>query len=306
MARFGLDSDSDEESVHSLPPANGAASTSSSRSESDNDEAPPRQSLAQSDDETMDDSDEQTIQEDDDDESESESFDEPSVVEDSFSHTERARRAGTESTYGPPSVDEDDDDEHMSSSGSASDSGSEFSRAVGGLRESSVPVGGQAQQAWAKTLGLEPKRVAVMQASFFHQQETGSAASPAKKHPRASAAPYNPFSQPQQSQAAPAPAAVARPNFSAPVIDPAPFRQLRKYTRVELSKSVVAGREASLVDAGLALGRSFRVGWGNQGQVVHLGQLYNQPKPGKSDALAVDTLRLVSRPQVSGARSQHD
>lgn len=39
------------------------------------------------------------------------------------------------------------------------------------------------------------------------------------------------------------------------------------------SKSVVQNQEGSTIDAGLALGRSFRVGWGPGGQLVHLGNL---------------------------------
>lgn len=91
----------------------------------------------------------------------------------------------------------------------------------------------------------------------------------------------------------------ARPTFAAPVIDPAPFRQLRKYTRVEHAKSYTNGKENNLVDAGLALGRSFRVGMGGQGQVVHIGSLYRNPKPTRSDTLAVDKLRLVQNTEVS-------
>ena len=83
------------------------------------------------------------------------------------------------------------------------------------------------------------------------------------------------------------------------MIDPAPFRQLRKYARVELNQSYTKGKEANLVDVGLALGRSFRIGLGGQGQVVHLGALYGTPKPGKSDALAIDKLRLVEIKEVS-------
>lgn len=35
----------------------------------------------------------------------------------------------------------------------------------------------------------------------------------------------------------------------------------------------MAGNESAFVDAGLALGRSFRVGWGPSGKLVHLGEL---------------------------------
>ncbi|KIK96637.1 hypothetical protein PAXRUDRAFT_825734 [Paxillus rubicundulus Ve08.2h10] len=56
-------------------------------------------------------------------------------------------------------------------------------------------------------------------------------------------------------------------------IDHPVYRPSRKYARVETSASAVAGNEDALVDAGFALGRSFRVGWGSCGTLVHLGQL---------------------------------
>ncbi len=56
-------------------------------------------------------------------------------------------------------------------------------------------------------------------------------------------------------------------------VEPVTFRPSRKYARVESSASIVNGVEEALVDAGLAFGRSFRVGWGPSGTLVHLGQL---------------------------------
>lgn len=56
-------------------------------------------------------------------------------------------------------------------------------------------------------------------------------------------------------------------------IEPPTYRPSRKYARVEISASAVAGCEDGLVDAGLAFGRSFRVGWGPGGTLVHLGRL---------------------------------
>ncbi|KAK7031341.1 nuclear pore complex protein Nup98-Nup96 [Favolaschia claudopus] len=52
-----------------------------------------------------------------------------------------------------------------------------------------------------------------------------------------------------------------------------PYRPTRKYARVESSESAVVGSEAALVDAGLAFGRSFRVGWGPDGTLMHPGSL---------------------------------
>ena len=56
-------------------------------------------------------------------------------------------------------------------------------------------------------------------------------------------------------------------------IEPVAFRPSRKYARVESSASIVNGVEDAMVDAGLAFGRSFRVGWGPSGSLVHLGHL---------------------------------
>ena len=63
-------------------------------------------------------------------------------------------------------------------------------------------------------------------------------------------------------------------------IEPEPFRPSRKYARVESSASVFVGLENASVDQGLYLGRSFRVGWGPGGKLVHLGDLcgpYSKP-----------------------------
>src|SRR4051794_29391515 len=51
------------------------------------------------------------------------------------------------------------------------------------------------------------------------------------------------------------------------------MRPIRKFARVENTDSVVRGNERSMVDAGLSLGRSFRVGWGPGGIIAHLGSL---------------------------------
>ena len=51
------------------------------------------------------------------------------------------------------------------------------------------------------------------------------------------------------------------------IIDPA-----RKFHKIG-KESIVDGRENIHKDAGLALGRSFRVGWGPRGQLVHVGAI---------------------------------
>jgi nuclear pore complex protein Nup98-Nup96 len=63
-----------------------------------------------------------------------------------------------------------------------------------------------------------------------------------------------------------------RPSF-AHDIDLPVLRPSRKYARVNIKSSIANGTEAAYTDAGLSMGRSFRVGWGPGGQLVHLGSL---------------------------------
>ncbi len=180
MARFGLDSDSSDDEV---PHASGSGSAHSSGQESE-DEAPPRASLAQSDDDMTDDYDQdhsqpdEDEQDDEDEDEESEGYiEEPSYL------AQRARSStrGVSQTPSAAELGEDDDlteDEVMS----ASDVGSEDStRTVAdqlAVRKTASAAGSSRSEAWGKKLGLEPKRVAVMQASFFHQSDDHSAPGP--------------------------------------------------------------------------------------------------------------------------------
>lgn len=81
-------------------------------------------------------------------------------------------------------------------------------------------------------------------------------------------------------------------------MDPQPFREFRKYSRVELPSSFTSGKEGNIVDAGLMLGRSFRIGCGPDGRLVHMGALYGAQKASGSDVLTLDFTRLLSEPLV--------
>jgi hypothetical protein len=50
-------------------------------------------------------------------------------------------------------------------------------------------------------------------------------------------------------------------------------RQRVEYKKPALADSVSRGAEGAVADAGLALGRSFRAGWGPNGELVHLGKI---------------------------------
>ncbi|WRT66918.1 uncharacterized protein IL334_003883 [Kwoniella shivajii] len=67
--------------------------------------------------------------------------------------------------------------------------------------------------------------------------------------------------------------AVKRTSFGETRVSPPKLRQPRKYARVLEDDSVIKGDEGIRVDAGLALGRSFRCSWGPKGELVHFGKI---------------------------------
>lgn len=151
---------------------------------------------------------------------------------------------------------------------------------------------------WAQRIGIDPQKMHVMHASFFPGPESAEALKQphAEKPDRTRLTPnglHRKHSRDSEGDGLRAATQeVCRPlsvvelafhPFStflvrqrasfAHDIGPITFRPSRKYARVESSASIVNGVEDALVDAGLAFGRSFRVGWGPSGTLVHLGQL---------------------------------
>uniref|UniRef100_V5EXZ9 Peptidase S59 domain-containing protein n=1 Tax=Kalmanozyma brasiliensis (strain GHG001) TaxID=1365824 RepID=V5EXZ9_KALBG len=144
----------------------------------------------------------------------------------------------------------------------------------------------------------EARRVQVMQASFFGQDDSklaSAAVVPAKPmgaglstkktlHLRPSAAvslePRKPVSPLPTSAAAAAPAlgqkdrmdetAPVEPRKAAVQEVQQPAKKLRK---LDVAKSDAVSADGEILDAGLSLGRSFRVGWGRDGTLVHNGRI---------------------------------
>ncbi|KAI0052123.1 hypothetical protein FA95DRAFT_1553794 [Auriscalpium vulgare] len=169
--------------------------------------------------------------------------------------------------------DLDDDESH-------SESSSESPPPNPRIRDPRIP--------WAQQVGADPHRVHLMQASLFKAPQEAAtlkelaAEKPGKlrlgpsqgvnrKHDR------EPVGDGLRSVAG------ERTSFAHDV-EALPFRPSRKYARVEGSASAVSGTEDAFVDAGLALGRSFRVGWGPGGTLVHLGQLCSPSSSSKVTA----------------------
>ncbi|KAJ7050563.1 nuclear protein 96-domain-containing protein, partial [Mycena amicta] len=127
---------------------------------------------------------------------------------------------------------------------------------------------------WAHRVGVDAQKMHVMQTSLFRVPEETAAIRAERaaqvslqvplplnrKHSRDSDGEGLRFEPAQRASFAQA-------------IDPPVYRPTRKYARVESSESAVVGGEAAVLDAGLAFGRSFRVGWGPQGTLVHLGTI---------------------------------
>lgn len=294
MARFGLDSDSSDEDD---TVADQTLSDASGDDDAQDDDAIPRESYADS----------------------YASSHRSQSGSDSFDSPEREERGPSQSYSARSQSHANSLTRRRSSSASGSDDEGDLPQRRYAPRSISVassrPTVREASagpQVWApQPVKLEPKRTAVMQASFFQQPQKD--VQPVRELlPKARDNPWAPTSislgRPEQSTAVstlvpPAHTHLtsrvqARPNFATPVLDPNPFRSFRKYSRVDLPKSVTAGMEGSLVDAGLMLGRSFRIGWGPQGQIVHIGSLYGSAPPSSSDALALSAFRALAQSNV--------
>ncbi|KAI5121845.1 hypothetical protein M0805_003278 [Coniferiporia weirii] len=141
---------------------------------------------------------------------------------------------------------------------------------------------------WAQQLALEPHRVHVMQTSLFRVPEFAKAQQKEAigflKHRRPSDAHFEPKEVPPRASFA----------------QPRPQPPARKYVRVASSASVAATHEGIYLDAGLSLGRSFRVGWGPADKLVHVGELSTTASPSQS---ANSSLVNITVPQLSPAES---
>lgn len=140
---------------------------------------------------------------------------------------------------------------------------------------------------WAHHVGVDPQKMHVMQTSLFRMPEEAAALKamnqPARSNLQIPVQPLNRKHSRDSDGDGLRVESRERASF-AHDIDPAPYRPTRKYARVESSASAVNGMEGYVIDAGLALGRSFRVGWGPGGTLVHLGSLCGPSSTSKTPA----------------------
>ncbi|CAE6383898.1 unnamed protein product [Rhizoctonia solani] len=138
-------------------------------------------------------------------------------------------------------------------------------------------------------IDLDPRRVQVMQASMFHNEPE-----PEVTRNRSTFLARDVL--PETTDKVPAiPKPKAKPK---PKPEPEP---IRKYERVSNDKSVTKSFVGAYMDAGLALGRSFRVSWGPNGELVHLGRICGVAEkdalPSSPSVVNVSKIPLLSNPE---------
>ncbi|KAJ7457116.1 hypothetical protein B0H11DRAFT_214229 [Mycena galericulata] len=152
--------------------------------------------------------------------------------------------------------------------------------------EVSRPRGDPTLIPWAQHIGVDPQKMHVMQTSLFRVPEEAAAMRAVEKPARFYLQVPQPLNR-KHSRDSDGDGvrfeSKERASF-AHDIEPPAYRLSRKYARVESSESAVTGCEAALVDAGLAFGRSFRVGWGPGGTLIHPGTLCAPYSPTKTSA----------------------
>ncbi|KAF8814679.1 hypothetical protein BYT27DRAFT_7081395 [Phlegmacium glaucopus] len=135
---------------------------------------------------------------------------------------------------------------------------------------------------WAKHVGVDAQTMHVMQTSLFRMPEEAATLKALQQAPKP--APAVRLDVSTRNQAVNRKHSRdsdgdglrtdsrERPSF-AHNVDPPIFRPSRKYARVEIKSSIVNGNEGVYFDAGLSMGRSFRVGWGPGGRLIHSGSI---------------------------------
>ncbi|KAI0716436.1 nuclear protein 96-domain-containing protein [Earliella scabrosa] len=203
--------------------------------------------------------------------------------------------------------EEEEDEEEENEEGEDEDSGSEDDgrRGRGGAQPSRTrrgPPGDPTLTPWAREIGVEAQKMHVMQASLFRMPEEERALKalnqpPSRRKLLVTSSLSRKHSRDSEGDGLRADSR-QRASF-AHDIEPELYRPSRKYARVESSASAFVGRENAYVDAGLALGRSFRVGWGPGGMLAHLGDLCSPSRSSKSSANA-SMVKLSTVPLIAG------
>ncbi|KAG9304073.1 hypothetical protein G9A89_005983 [Geosiphon pyriformis] len=179
----------------------------------------------------------------------------------------------------------------------------------------------------AESLRLDPNSVYEMTAALFRSTDQA----PRALDPVASSRP-SPYTigkrnmsmdmeiETENELSLPSPEAELRPSFS--IISP-PLPQLQfvrrgrpnKFRRISYSKSIPYQKDGYLQDAGLAMSRSFRVGWGPNGTLVHCGKVCgikeiwtdqtSETESGLPTTIYCERLKIFADPNEDHERVRH-
>ncbi|KAG5642363.1 hypothetical protein DXG03_002960 [Asterophora parasitica] len=164
---------------------------------------------------------------------------------------------------------------------------------------------------WAQHIGVDAQKMHVMQTSLFRMPEEAVALKalnqPARPNLRVPLQTLNRKHSRDSDGDGFRIDSIERASF-AHDMEPPIYRPSRKYARVGTSESAVVGNEGSVFDAGLALGRSFRVGWGPGGTLVHVGELCGPSPTSKTSAnastITKTTVPIFSSPTQGSSLSE--
>ncbi|THH28963.1 hypothetical protein EUX98_g5225 [Antrodiella citrinella] len=208
---------------------------------------------------------------------------------------------GTEEEYHPSDgMDEDEDAEREDEEDFQDSSPQPEPRAT---------IGDPTIIPWARGAGVDPHRIHVMQSAFFRVPEEARAMREVEEHVKARSVKKLALSNTlnrKHSRDSDGDGlradSVQRRSF-AHDMEPLPYRPSRKYARVGNAASAVSGNENALIDAGLTMGRSFRVGWGPGGTLAHLGHLCG-PADSSSETANSSIVNITSIPIFTSSQEE--
>ncbi|KAG8949710.1 hypothetical protein FRC03_000268 [Tulasnella sp. 419] len=169
--------------------------------------------------------------------------------------------------------------------------------------EPDVDYNAPIQRPWPSTLGLNPRKVNVMQASFFHTGTESKSPTPIGGITAKRAAVDDEghlgrgVPQAHQIQLPLSSSVINNP----PSIVPSPTRTLEIGKQ---SDSLALGSEATFVDAGLSMGRCFGARWGPHGKLMLIGGKKEDGRISRSQVNIVKPRILASDENVENERTQ--
>ncbi|KAI8448843.1 nucleoporin [Phakopsora pachyrhizi] len=164
----------------------------------------------------------------------------------------------------------------------------------------------QNSQAWRNQIGLESRKVAVMQASLFAPQDTrrlnNKSLTPTVSHASFSKdLPTEKYISKERLESKKKIVRKATPitALNVPATKQRIQHKVRFPSQVSLIESHASEKESSLVDANLSFGRSFRTSWvGQSNLMVHLksGEIGNMVRPGDREDPSFSQLAICKIP----------